>query len=158
MSKENWKEEVKIDKHNLDEECVRNASYFDDWAIKEADALNERDDLKAKIETMKSKVELKLRSMELDDICDLYDLNIPKITENTMKALVETHSEVEELKEDFFKVKNNARTYGVARQSFEQKKSMLEALAKLHGQGYFSRIEGKEYREQTTKKRRRKIE
>ena len=85
-----YKEDVDINIHALDEELFKQASLFIKWAEKAVNATTIRDGIKNKLELVRGEVAIDIREHP-----DEYKF---KITEETVKSLVETDSELVKLK------------------------------------------------------------
>jgi hypothetical protein len=135
-----------IDKHNLDNEAVAVPALFDMFSSKEAEASELWDALKDKMKVLQADVSLKIRGMKLEDINSMFNLELPKVTEEVFKQLVFIHPEVIKLYNEIAEARYQAKMYASARKSIEEKAARLDNLAKLHGQGYFMKIEGRPFK------------
>ena len=127
-----YESDVFIDIHALDEELFRQPSLFIKWAEKAANATTERDRIKNKLELVRGEVALDFRENP-----DSYKF---KITEETVKALVETDNDVVMLKEELLKANEEVNILTAAKMAIEQKKSMLESVVKLYQTGYWGEL------------------
>ena len=116
-----------IDRNDLDEECALVTAFFDYWIVKESD-------LKTEKENYEASLELKIRSMSDSEIKESYGLS--KLTESTVSAIIKSDKLFQSLKQQHLYAESR-------RKSYDKKISLLDTLAKLHGQGYFSKIENK---------------
>ena len=132
-----YSEKIKINKNRLDDEAVRCPSDFYEVATMEANLSEDRDTLKTNIDTAKSKAELRLRSLTLEQINEKFSLNLSKITESTITALVNDDDDVRRVMEEFSSTKRAASLVKAARRGLEVKQNMLDMLSYLHGAGYF---------------------
>lgn len=135
-----------IDKNNLDEEAITIPSIFDAFAIKEAEASERWDALKDKLKVVQADVSLKIRGMSIEQINFDFNLQLIKLTEEVFKQLVYIHPEVIEVYNKIAEARYETRMYSAAKQSIQEKAARLDNLTKLHGQGYFMKIEGRPYR------------
>jgi len=122
-----FNEEVIIDRNNLDEECAQAPAFFDYWYNQEVNAIETRDN-------RKTDIEMDIRSLAPEEACLKYKLN--KITDRSVEAAINSNIEYRHLR-------RRAAEFVAQRKSFEKKMAMLETLAKLHGQSYFSKIESR---------------
>jgi len=122
-----FSEDILIDRNNLEEECASAPAYFDFWQTKESN-------LKSDLENRESYLALDIRSCNDVDLESKY--KISKVTDAAVAAVIKNDTQYKTLKRDF--LFSEAR-----RKSYEKKIQMLDVLAKLHGQGYFSKIESK---------------
>ena len=127
-----YESDVFIDIHALDEELFRQRSLFIKWAEKLANATTERDRIKNKLELLRGEVALDIREHS-----DAYKF---KITEETVKSLVETAPEIVEIKEELLQANEKVNILTAARMAIEQKKSMLESVVKLYQTGYWGEL------------------
>ena len=118
-----YESDVFIDIHALDEELFRQPSLFIKWAEKLANATTERDRIKNKLELLRGEVALDIREHS-----DAYKF---KITEETVKSLVETAPEIVEIKEELLQANEKVNILTAAKMAIEQKKSMLESVVKF---------------------------
>ena len=116
-----------IDRNNLDEECASAPAFFDYWVTQESN-------LKTEKENYESKLELEIRRLPDDKLRNKYD--VTKLTEATVSALIKNDKMFQSLKGRYLHAE-------AKRKSYDKKISLLDTLAKLHGQGYFAKIENK---------------
>lgn len=167
-------EENAIDKNNLDEECLVVPAQFDYWATKEVEAANERDILKdqadilkADLDDAKAKAELEIRGLSPGEINKIFELNLDvsgSLTVGTINSIILRHPDVIVARQIYrdkcneFRLKaSDAAVFRVGCKSIEKKMIMLDNLAKLHGQGYFSKIEGRKFKGQTLEALRKRV-
>jgi hypothetical protein len=134
-----------IDKDNLDEESVYVPATFDVFSRKEAEASQYWDSLKDKMKVLQADIELEIRGWPIEKINSFFQKGIPKLTESVYKSLVLIHPEVIELYQEIEQARYDVKMYEAARKSIERKAEGLDRLAKLHGQGYFMKVEGRAY-------------
>lgn len=137
-----------IDKDNLDEESIYVPGTFDVFSRKEAEASQHWDSLKDKMKVLQADVELDIRGWELERINSFFQKDLQKLTESVYKSLVLIHPEVISLYQEIEEARYETRMYEAARKSIERKAEGLDRLAKLHGQGYFMKVEGRAYKKQ----------
>ena len=122
-----FSEDIIIDRNKLDEECSRAPAFFDYWQ-------NQESNLKAQLENCEADISREIRSLDEDEIRRVY--NVPKVTEGAINSIIKTDRQYKMLRNRFLSAE-------ASRKSWEKKISMLDTLAKLHGQSYFSKIESK---------------
>jgi predicted nucleic acid-binding Zn-ribbon protein len=120
-------ESIIIDRNRLEEECASAPAYFDYWQNRESD-------LKTEVENAISKLGLSLRSSNEEELFSKY--RIKKLTEGAISDVIKSDPEISALKRQLLSAESE-------RKACEKKISMLDTLAKLHGQGYFAKIEDK---------------
>jgi hypothetical protein len=152
-----FKDDIRIDKHRLDEECLDLPYLYWRWAKIEEEASAMVNVLMTDRAAIKAKVELELRGYDLDYINNQFDLDLKKLTESTYTSLVYIHYEVKEITERLNKARSEAATAKAARQALEKKKAMLDYLVDLHKQGYFITVEGKHTKRAKERARRKRI-
>lgn len=148
---------VGIDKNDLDRECVETPQDFDSWSRSEIKEQKKKDNLKKKFESVKAEVELELRGMDVKKINAKYKLKLEKKTEAAIQALILLTDEYEEALDNLNSALYEYRMAGVARKSFEMKKSSLDNLVKLHGQGYFAKVEGRDYKKRKVREQKKRL-
>lgn len=119
--------EILIDRNMLEEECAKAPGFFDYWQNREAD-------FKTKAENLEASIALAIRRADDKTLKDEFGLS--KITDAAIHAVIRDDKEYQYLRREYLISEAN-------RKSCEKKISMLDVLAKLHGQGYFAKIEGK---------------
>lgn len=120
-------ENVLIDRNKLEEECASAPAFFDYWQ-------NQEINLKADREDYDSQLSLKMRSMTDIELKTVY--NISRLTEGAIMDVIKNDPESKRLKKAHMRAESERRSY-------EKKISMLDVLARLHGQGYFAKIESR---------------
>jgi len=143
-----------VDKNNLDEESLRNPQELDDaW----------RDELKAellkniatdKLEAARAKADLRIRSMSLDELNDAFDLNLKVIREDSIKSLVSQDSLVVKRTKELRKAEFAYKMYKADRFRSQARQESIKNLIKAYGDNYFSRIEGRAFKELRSNKLR----
>lgn len=135
-----------IDKNNLDEEAIHLSADFDAFSTKEAEWSAQWDDAKDQMKVLQADVALEIRSWTIEKINSFFRYELTKLTEEVYKQLVFSHPKVIELYNDIANIRTNVLLYQAARKSIEQKAARMDMLAKLHGQGYFMKVEGRAYK------------
>lgn len=122
-----FNEDIIIDRNALEEECSRAPAYFDYWHTQEAN-------LKVDLENHEASLSKEIRSCEEGLLREKY--GIPKLTEGAIQSVIKSDAKYIQLKRQHLQAEANRKAY-------DKKIMLLETMAKLHGQGYFSRIESK---------------
>jgi hypothetical protein len=138
--------DVSVDKYNLDEESLHIPAAFDMFQTKESEASEQWDTLKDKMRVVQADVSLEIRGWPLEKINSFYGKELTKLTEEVYKQLVFIHPEVISLYNEIAIARNNTLIFQAARKAIEKKAEALDRLSKLHGQGYFMKIEGRPYK------------
>ena len=76
-----------------------------------------------------------------------FGLELTKLTEDVYKNLIYIHPDIISIYNQIAEARHEALMYKSAVKSFEKKGEMLKELAKMYAQGYFMKVEGKEYKE-----------
>jgi len=127
----NYARDLIIDEHSLDEEWIKQPRLFMQYAKESAVKKREYDITKAKFEVLEAEIDTEVRS-------DPESYINGKITEKSIKNAVLTNADYLEAQQDLIDLAHELEIMKYAVRSFEQKKSALENLVKLHGQGYYS--------------------
>lgn len=131
-----------INKNELDEECIKQESFYHHHSCDEGDKSEEKDAAKTELEILKADVELEIRSMSIDTINKTYKLSIDKITDNVIKALIISNPQVIAASREFDKVKHQHTKSLAIRKSLENRGKMINNLIQLFGQNYYGFIKG----------------
>jgi len=120
--------DCRINKYKLDEECESQSSlylYYSEIQAAAKDSESEAEDFLAKI---KAEVELSFRRDPPDDV---------KVTDASIKALVEAHDRVIAAKDKLREAKKNRLRADAVVGSLGHRKSMLDNLTVLWSKGYY---------------------
>jgi len=120
--------DLEIDKYSLDMECMDQPRKFAKWSELLADAIKEKDTLKAKL------------SLNIRTNPEAYGLG--KTTESGVQSAIESD-------EEYIQARYNVNVLTGAKDAMEQRRSMIEYLIKLFLSGYWAepRIPQKEREE-----------
>ena len=124
-----FEKEIKINRWKLDEECESHSSLYLYWKEEEAEAKKEKDSADDKLSLTLSSVEMRLREHPPEGV---------KITDATIKALVNSDEAVCACKDLVREAKENVYHLEAAVKAFEHRKSQLNNLVTLYATGYFS--------------------
>jgi len=160
MEIEEAKELLLIDKNSLDDVCLEQSSLFEKIGSTYVNAISKRDKAKEEFHTIDAQLAITKRKEA--------DLSNIKLTEAKLAEMVQVHPEHEEAMERYFYYKHEADKWGVLKESFSQRKDMIEIVCKLYLTGYFNSetsvkeskytniTEVRAIRERQSKKRQRK--
>jgi len=124
--------DLRINKFRLDEEWLAQPGLFMRYAQKQAEASKELDAEKHSLEVTKAQVDRAIRM-------DPEEYNIDgKVTERQVEAVVLQDSDYQSAMEIYNDAKYNLGLLTSAVRAFDQRKSALENLVRLHGQSYFA--------------------
>ncbi len=127
----NYEEDIKIDETALDIECLEQADLMFKYARAAAEARKVRDKAKERMEVVRAEIDLDIRKNP-----DKYDLE--KVTESAIQNTITTQTRYKKSVNEYLEAKHDAEIISGAVTSVDQRKSMIEALVKLHGQQYFA--------------------
>jgi len=119
-------QDILVDRNKLEEECSSAPAFFDYWQ-------NQESNLKVEKESFENKKDLEIRAMTDAKREEIY--GTPKSTEGAISSMIKGDPEYIRLNRLWLQAMSE-------RKSWEKKLDMLDTLAKLHGQGYFAKIEG----------------
>lgn len=150
-----WKEDSLLSKHDLDSASEVMSSLHRKWAYREVQASEQEESAnlfvqirKEELDEAKSRADLELRGMTVEEINKLLGLNLSEATikEAAYKSAIEIHPAVikaklnfKEARQDLIQKKRNHNEFKRAVKSMEIKNDNIDHLIYLHGQGYFMR-------------------
>jgi hypothetical protein len=123
-----YKEQVRIDKYDLDNELIKQPELFLKYASMLPDAIRERDTIKNQLEILRSKLYKEVKS------------NNPKMTDRAAEAEIIDNKDYKEKFNEFLDAQQNVRIIEIAKQSFEQRHDALRYLVRLYIAGYYSDV------------------
>jgi len=121
-----------IDKHLLDDECLKQPVLFDYYSNKWADASAKQDKAKQKLENFKAELEKKVR-LKLSRLKD-------RVTEKAVGNEVETNKKYQKLCDRHILAKAKANKARGRKDAFAQKKDMIKILTDLFISNYFGEV------------------
>lgn len=124
----NYKEDLIIDENNLEYEWRRQASLYDEWGEKAANAHYEKDKAKEKLDLIKAKLDTEYRKLLKDEK--------PKEAEILSNVLQDKR--YIEASEQYLKAIKLAKILDVAEKAFDHRKRALENLTKLFLNNYYA--------------------
>lgn len=131
MSDRTFKDDVELDKFDLDTESAKQSSIYLHWSQELAKARRKRD---------QAKLDLKVRRAEL--ATSYRATSDKKPTNDQVTDYLDSHKEVVTLERELLAADFDYNELEGACTALEQKKSMLELLTKLQLNNYFSRPDG----------------
>jgi hypothetical protein len=126
-----YKDDIKIDKHNLDREWMNHALLFIEWAEKEVEAQFEKDKAKERLDLVRAEMDSRIRT-------DPSHYGIDKVTEGSIQNTILRQQIYMEASEAFLLASKNAKILNVAREAFEHRKKALEKITDLYISGYWA--------------------
>jgi hypothetical protein len=133
MSKFNYTEELQIDPDALDVEWLMQPQLYVKYADLYVNAEVYYDRSKEKVEFIKATLDSHIRNNATQ-----YVKSGMKLTESSINSIIITDIEYVKALNVLYAAKKTLKLLGVALKAFEQRKSALENLVKLHGQSYFA--------------------
>lgn len=129
---EDFEEDVKIDKKQLEEENVYQPAMYFCWSNKLADARTELDFAKDTLNATRAKKELHYRRNPPDDM---------KITEGVISALVADDRDIQDALDTVTRVQEAVNTLYAVVNAAEQRKCAVDNLVKLSLASYYNSTE-----------------
>jgi len=121
-----------IDKHLLDDECLKQPVLFEYYSNAWAEASAKQDKAKQKLENYKAELEKKVR-LKLSRLKD-------RVTEKAVGNEVETNKKYQKLCERHILAKAKANKARGIKDAFAQKKDMIKILTDLFISNYFGEV------------------
>lgn len=142
------KNDLKINKYKLDEECLTHASTYNRYAEMAT---------KTKTELTKAKDKLSLITAQRNiAIREEIIKSGSKVTEKMIESYLEADKEVLKAKKEVREIEEVNASFNAMLDSFEHRKSELDNLVKLYCAGYYSVVGKKETSTDSTEKDIRK--
>lgn len=126
-----YKEDLEIDKDNLDEAWQYQALKFAHWAEKEVEALSQRDKAKEQLELMRANLDSHIRKNP-----NSYFLE--KVTESAIQNIILQNENYQKANNAYLDAVRQAKIFGVAREAFDHRKKALEKLTDLFLSQYWA--------------------
>lgn len=156
-----YRRDLAVDKYRLDEELIQQPQKFMDYVELYADAAGEKDDALDHLDITKAQIEDLVRTSPEEFGLD----ENPK--EAAIKSAIVKHPKVRRANKELRKCKKTLKILEGAKQSFEQRKTMLSKLVDLKIGGFYSEVKvrrstreredrqtSKELKQQLNKRRR----
>lgn len=145
-----YKNDLKIDKFNLDDAWENQALLFCEWAEKAVEASFLRDKKKENLEIVRAEVDMEIRREAVR--------SGEKLTENAIASIIIQNSRYRNANKELLEAVKNQGVLNVAREAFDHRKKALEKLTELFLAGYFAEPrqtktirEGREKQESATR-------
>jgi len=135
----NYKKDLSIDIHNLDEECIKQPFLYEMYAQKLPPLYKFRDELKFEIDTTKAKLDGVIR--------EGYAAKGVKTTEGKIQNEIVSNPQVIDLEIKYINICAEIKEHEAIRDAFQQKRDMLKLLTEQYIAGYWSSIEPKVLKE-----------
>ena len=145
MSEERFfSQDVRINKNKLDEECEKHSSVYYYWAEKLANTKSELAKAEDLFKYISAETDLGTRK-------DWDDTKYGKMTEASIKSVLEIHPKIKKQKEVIQNLQGEVNTLTAAVSAMEHRKSELNNLTSLLISGFFSSPKGIQKEEVTEK-------
>lgn len=137
--------DVKVDKHNLEEEWEQQAELALSYSQEEASAQKVVADLKVAVEEAKEAVKNEENRVYLDAVDNPEKYGLGKTTGDCLKAVADTHTTVVEKRQQYHKLQRElneadhtlARIHGATVAVTTDRRQALSHIVDLWGRGYF---------------------
>ena len=126
-----YQKEIEIDPDALDVEWLGQPSLFMKYSEACALARKKMDRAKEHLEVTRAELDKEIRS-------DPEKFEVAKVTESAISSAITVHSTFRNASALFIEAKYEFDVLSRAVQAFEQRKTALENLVRLNGQGYFA--------------------
>ena len=126
-----YEKEMSIDESQIDMECLDQAKLMLKVTRLEAELDKAEDNAKEAKELAFAELDKEIRS-------DPEKFGVEKVTEASVKSAILSCQKYKDANQAYINAKFEAKCANGAVRACDQRKSMLETLAKLHGQSYFA--------------------
>ena len=137
---EDYKKDLKIDEHNLDEECLKQPVLFEMYAQKLTPLYKLRDELKLEVERFAAKLDGVIR--------EVASAEAKKLTETMIQNEIIRNPQYGDLQIKYIKVCTEIKEMEIIRDSFQQRRDILKLLVELYIGQYWSTVEPKILKQQ----------
>ncbi len=129
-----YKDDLKINKYELDEEWLKQPTLFINWAEEFVDAQADRDRKKEQLDLVRAELDNAIRS-------EPEKFGLAKVTEGAIQNIILTEGSYRDAQDKYLTAVKQAKILDVAKEAFDHKKKALENLTSLFLAGYFSSSE-----------------
>lgn len=130
----NFQNDLKLDKHDLDNCALSQPELYAEWALKWADAVDRRDRAKDNLNLVKSDCDVDIRENPKK-----FGWAADKApTEAFIGTAIFSHPDYMAANEDYMQAVHEVNVLSIAKESFEQRRKMIEVLVQLYLSGYYS--------------------
>lgn len=145
-----YKDDLKIDEHNLDEECLKQPALFEIYTQKLNPLYKLRDELKLEVERFAANLDGLIR--------EAASAEGKKITETMIQNEIIRNVQYGDLQQKYIKVCTEIKEGEVIRDAFQQRRDMLKLLTELYIGQYWSTVEPKVIKQKGNESLRNKLE
>lgn len=136
MEDRNAKEEIKINKFELDVALEEQPDLYLDWALAHVEAVKQKDIAKVELEKIKSALGMEVRKNPTG-----YGLK-EKFTVQAVEEVVISHKDYQEANRVLVETANEANRLAAVREAFDQRRSSLKYLTELWTNDYYGQSVG----------------
>tara|TARA_R100001530_G_scaffold1886_1_gene3259 strand:- start:31460 stop:31921 length:462 start_codon:yes stop_codon:yes gene_type:complete len=131
-----YKKYLKIDKDNLDEECINQPVLYDEYASQVPDLIHEMEICKIEMEELRA-------DLYKQNVINALEQGEKKPTEKAIENQIILDKSFQTAQDDYYEAKKKAEKGKIIRETFMQRKEMIRGLIELHNSTYFCRAETK---------------
>ena len=147
MAAEEYLQDIKINKYDLDTEFENQPSRYIKWSTKYANAVRNRDDLEQKRKVIKAELDTEYRQE--------FDRLKVKITEPVIDSAIRQDERHKEISDQLIIAEEAVNIMEAVKWGFEQRKESLKWLAQLTLAGYYSEVKQPEAMREEKKEKER---
>ncbi len=127
-----FREQIKLSPEDLDCAALAQPDLFFEWSAKAAKARIEMERGRSRMEAKESELSLACR-----DNPETFGI-VEKVTEAAIQHAIKVQADYQDLREGYFRLREESLMLDRAVDALEQRKRMIEMLISLHGQQYFA--------------------
>jgi len=139
---EEYRNDLKIEEHNLDEECLKQPFLFEKYAQRLVPIYKLRDELKIEIEKFGAKLDGVIR--------EAASAEGKKVTEAIVQNEIARNVQYQDLQQKYINVCAETKEAEIIKEAFQQKRDMLKILTELYIGQYWSTVTPKIIKQQGT--------
>jgi len=128
----------RINRFKLEEECGNLPNIYQYWGRKAAEAKEERDNAKSKLENVKARVQIQIRTGKYSIPVDSATDKPMKLSEKSIEALVDMDGDVSVAKEDYAREEKLYNKAKANEETIQIKRSSLNNLKDLYTKEYYT--------------------
>ncbi len=133
---EDYTKYLKIDKDNLDEECINQPVLYDEYASQVPDLIHEMEICKIEMEELRADLYKRIVDSEIKE-------SGKKPTGKAIDNTIILNTSFQTAQDDYYEAKKKAEKAKIIRETFMQRKEMIRGLIELYNSTYFCRAENK---------------
>lgn len=129
-----FKQDVKLDQYSLDKCALEQPELYAYWGEQWADAVNDRDRAKDYLSVVRSDCDEEIRK----DPRSYGWINEKAPTEAFIASAISGHENFKSANDEYLAACHEVNILAVAKESFEQRRKMIEVLVQLYVSSYYS--------------------